>query len=84
MYTKEPEYNKETITSDELFKLARRSKKPKIYNPRTNRMIEINGPAYNQLLRDDYIHWREGRLLIPPFNEMPILRRYLSFIFNQI
>ena len=30
MYTEEPEYNKETITSDELFKLARRSKKPKI------------------------------------------------------
>ena len=84
MYTKEPEYNKETITSDELFKLARRSKKPKIYNPRTNHMIEINGPAYNQLLRDDYIHWREGRLLIPPFNEMPILRKCLSFASNKI
>jgi len=84
MYTEEPEYNKETITSDELFKLARRSKKPKIYNPRTNHMIVINGPAYNQLLRNDYIHWREGRLLIPPFNEMPILRKCLSFASNKI
>ncbi|CAH1768965.1 12669_t:CDS:2, partial [Entrophospora sp. SA101] len=71
----EPKYNKETITSDELFKLPRRPEKPKIYNPKTNRMIAINGPAYNQLLRDDYIHWREERLLIPPFNEMPILRK---------
>ncbi|CAJ0760797.1 14991_t:CDS:1 [Entrophospora sp. SA101] len=84
MYTKEPEYNKETITSDELFKLARQSKKPKIYNPKTNSMIAINGPAYNQLLCDDYIHWREERLLIPPFNEMPILRKCLSFASNKI
>ncbi|CAJ0639434.1 16366_t:CDS:1 [Entrophospora sp. SA101] len=84
MYTKEPEFNKETITSDKLFKLARRSKKPKIYNPKTNRMIAINGPAYNQLLRNEYIHWREERLLIPPFNEMPILRKCLSFASNKI
>ncbi|CAJ0836501.1 15309_t:CDS:1 [Entrophospora sp. SA101] len=84
MYTQETEFNKEMITSDKLFKLARRSKKPKIYNPKTNRMIAINGPAYNQLLRDEYIHWREERLLIPPFNEMPILRKCLSFASNKI
>ncbi|CAJ0749647.1 7710_t:CDS:2, partial [Entrophospora sp. SA101] len=77
-------YGYKMITSDKLFKLARRSKKPKIYNPKTNRMIAINGPAYNQLLRDEYIHWREERLLIPPFNEMPILRKCLSFASNKI
>src|SRR5947209_1220019 len=84
MYTEKSEYNKETITSDELFKLPRRSRKPKIYNPKTNRMIAINGSAYNRLLRDDYIHWREERLLIPPFNEMPMLRKCLSFASNKI
>ncbi|RHZ84703.1 hypothetical protein Glove_78g91 [Diversispora epigaea] len=84
MYIQEPEYNKETITSDELFKLAKRSRKPKIYNPKTNRMIAINGPAYNQLLRGGYMHWKEERLLIPPFNEMIILRKCLSFASNKI
>jgi hypothetical protein len=84
MYTQEPEYNKETITSNELFKLPRRSGKPKIYNPKTNRMIVINGSAYNRLLRDGYIHWREERLLIPPFNEIPILRKCLSIVSNKI
>ncbi|RHZ72016.1 hypothetical protein Glove_248g45 [Diversispora epigaea] len=84
MYIQEPEYNKETITSDELFKLAKRSRKPKIYNPKTNRMIVINGSAYNRLLHDGYIHWREESLLIPPFNEIPILRKCLSFVYNKI
>ena len=52
----------------------------KIYNPKTNRMIVINGPAYRKLLCDSYMHWREERLLIPPLHELPILRRHLSFI----
>src|SRR5213075_1819979 len=30
------------------------------------------------------MHWREERLLIPPFNEMPILRKCLSFASNKI
>ena len=47
-------------------------------------MIAIDGPAYNVLIRDGYMHQREERLLIPPFNEMPILREYLSFISNEI
>ncbi|RHZ87774.1 hypothetical protein Glove_30g101 [Diversispora epigaea] len=84
MYTREPEYNKETISSNELFKLPRRSGKPKIYNPKTNRMVAINGSAYNKLIRDGYIHWREERLLIPPFNEMLILRKCLSIVSNKI
>ncbi|RHZ69713.1 hypothetical protein Glove_280g59 [Diversispora epigaea] len=84
MYTREPEYNKETIASNELFKLPRRSGKPKIYNPKTNRMVAINGPAYNQLIRDGYMHWKEERLLIPPFNEMIILRKCLSIVSNKI
>lgn len=65
MYIQEPEYNKETISAEELSKLAKHSRKPKIYNPKTNRMIAINGPTYNQLIRDGYMHWEEG-LLIPP------------------
>ncbi|RHZ73741.1 hypothetical protein Glove_229g129 [Diversispora epigaea] len=84
MYTEESEYNKETITSDELFKLLRHLGKPKIYNPKTNRMIVINRPVYNRLLHDNYIHWREESLLIPPFNEIPILRKCLSFVSNKI
>ena len=56
----------------------------KIYNPKSNRMIIINGPAYRKLLCDGYIHWREERLLIPPLHELPILRRYLSFISYRI
>ncbi|RHZ81857.1 hypothetical protein Glove_117g522 [Diversispora epigaea] len=84
MYIQELEYNKETITSDELFKLPRRSGKPKIYNPKTNRIIVINGPAYNRLLCDNYIHWREESLLIPPFNEIPKLKKCLSFVYNKI
>ncbi|CAG8747053.1 17570_t:CDS:1, partial [Cetraspora pellucida] len=60
------------------------SKKPKIYNPKTNRMIAINESVYNRLLHNDYIHWKEERLLVPPFNEMPILRKSLSFVSNKI
>ena len=51
-----------------------------IYNPKTYRMIIINGSVYRKLLCGGYIHWREERLLIPPLHELPILRRYLSFI----
>ena len=56
----------------------------KIYNPKSNRMIVINGPVYRKLLCDGYMHWREERLLIPPLHESPILRRYLSFISYRI
>ena len=56
----------------------------KIYNPKTNHMIIINGPVYRKLLFRGYIHWREERLLIPPLHELPILRRYLSFISYRI
>src|SRR4051794_20448917 len=66
IYTQEPEYNKETITAKELSKLAGRSRKLKIYNPKTNRMIAIDGPTYNKLIRDGYMHWEEEGLLIPP------------------
>ncbi|CAG8690637.1 3750_t:CDS:2 [Rhizophagus irregularis] len=47
-------------------------------------MIVINGPVYRKLLCGGYIHWREERLLIPPLHELPILRRYLSFISYRI
>src|SRR3954465_14975849 len=56
----------------------------KIYNPKSNRMIVINGPVYRKLLCGGYMHWREERLLIPPLHELPILRRYLSFISYHI
>jgi hypothetical protein len=56
----------------------------KIYNPKSNRMIVINGPVYRKLLCGGYIHWREERLLIPPLHELPILKRYLSFISYRI
>ena len=56
----------------------------KIYNPKSNRMIIINGPAYRKILCDGYMHWKEERLLIPPLHELPILRRYLSFISYRI
>ena len=56
----------------------------KIYNPKSSRMIVINGPVYRKLLLEGYIHWREERLLIPPLHELPILRRYLSFISYHI
>ena len=56
----------------------------KIYNPKSSRMIVINGPVYRKLLLEGYIHWREERLLIPPLHELPILRRYLSFISYRI
>ncbi|CAJ0627504.1 24637_t:CDS:1 [Entrophospora sp. SA101] len=84
MYTQEPEYNKETITSDELFKLARRSKKPKIYNPKTNRMIVIDGPAYNVLIRNGYMHWKEEKVLVPPIHEKLVLGNWFAFISNRI
>ena len=47
-------------------------------------MIIINGPVYRKLLCGGYMHWREERLLIPPLHELPILRRYLSFISYRI
>ncbi|GES96585.1 hypothetical protein GLOIN_2v1770738 [Rhizophagus clarus] len=47
-------------------------------------MIVINGPVYRKLLCDDYMHWKEERILIPPLHELPILRRYLSFISYRI
>ena len=56
----------------------------KIYNPKSSRMIVINGPVYRKLLLEGYIHWREERLLIPPLHELPILRRYLFFISYRI
>ncbi|PKK43405.1 hypothetical protein RhiirC2_804284 [Rhizophagus irregularis] len=56
----------------------------KIYNPKSNRMIIINGPVYRKLICGGYMHWKEERLLIPPLHELPILRRYLSFISYRI
>jgi hypothetical protein len=56
----------------------------KIYNPKTNRMIIINGPIYRKLLLKGYMHWKEERLLIPPLHELPILKRYFSFISYHI
>src|SRR6266496_809780 len=56
----------------------------KIYNPKINRMIIINGPVYRKLLLRGYMYWREERLLILPLHELPILRRYLSFISYRI
>src|SRR6266496_674734 len=56
----------------------------KIYNPKINCMIIINGPVYRKLLCGGYMHWREKRLLILPLHELPILRRYLSFISYRI
>jgi len=56
----------------------------KIYNPKINCMIIINGPVYRKLLLGGYMYWREERLLIPPLHELPILKRYLSFISYRI
>src|SRR3954447_20657971 len=56
----------------------------KIYNPISNRIIVINRPVYRKLLCGGYMHWREERLLILPLHELPILRRYLSFISYRI
>src|SRR6266542_3610838 len=56
----------------------------KIYNPKSNRMIVINGPVYRKLLLEGYMHWKEERLLIPPLHEMQILRSYFSFISYRI
>ncbi|CAG8811647.1 378_t:CDS:1 [Gigaspora margarita] len=72
-----------TYAMDVLDQLTDKSRK-KIFNPKTNHMIIINGSAYNKLLREGYMHWKEEGLLIPPSNEMPILREYLSFISNVI
>ena len=47
----------------------------KIYNPKTNRMIIINGPVYRKLLCDGYMYLREERLLILPLHELPTLKR---------
>jgi len=43
-------------------------------------MIEINGLAYNKLIHDGYMHWKEKKLLTPPIHEKQMLGRYLSFI----
>ena len=56
----------------------------KIYNPKSNRMIVINGPVYRKLLLEGYMHWKEERLLISPLHELQILRRYFSFISYRI
>src|SRR3954451_6388214 len=56
----------------------------KIYNPKSNRMIIINGPVYHKLLLRGYMHWKEERLLIPPLHELQILRSYFSFISYRI
>src|ERR1044071_2441024 len=56
----------------------------KIYNPKSNRMIVVNGPVYRKLLCGGYMHWKEERLLIPSLHEMSILRRYFSFISYRI
>ncbi|RIB19698.1 hypothetical protein C2G38_2181178 [Gigaspora rosea] len=72
-----------TYAMDILDQPTDKSRK-KIFNPKTNRMIIINGSAYNKLLYEGYMHWKEESLLIPPFNKMPILREYLSFISNVI
>src|SRR5947199_3542856 len=56
----------------------------KIYNSKSSHMIVINGPVYRKLLLEGYIHWREERLLILPLHELPILRRYISFISYRI
>ena len=53
-------------------------------NPKTNRMIIINGPVYRKLLLEGYMYWKEERLLISPLHEMQILRSYFSFIFYRI
>ncbi|GBC29602.1 hypothetical protein GLOIN_2v1778880 [Rhizophagus irregularis DAOM 181602=DAOM 197198] len=71
-------------TLDQLTEVRERQTCEKIYNPKSNRMIIINGPAYRKLLCDGYMHWREERLLIPPLHELPILRRHLSFISYRI
>ncbi|PKK60556.1 hypothetical protein RhiirC2_793160 [Rhizophagus irregularis] len=56
-----------------------------IYNPKSNRMIVINGPVYRKMLLEGYMHyWKEERLLIPPLHELPILKRYFSFISYRI
>ncbi|GBC04267.1 hypothetical protein RclHR1_05590022 [Rhizophagus clarus] len=47
-------------------------------------MIVINGPVCCKLLCDGYMHWKEERILILPLHELPILRRYLSFISYRI
>ncbi|PKB93725.1 hypothetical protein RhiirA5_440498 [Rhizophagus irregularis] len=56
----------------------------KIYNSKSNRIIVINGSVYHKLLLEGYMHWRKERLLILPLHELPILKRYLSFIFYRI
>ncbi len=61
---------------DQLFNKAHE----KIYNLKSNCMIAINGLVYRKMLLKGYMHWREERFLIPPLHELPILRRYLSFI----
>jgi hypothetical protein len=31
----------------------------KIYNPKSNRMIAINGSVYRKMLLEGYMHWKE-------------------------
>ena len=56
----------------------------KIYNPKSNRMIAINGSVYRKMLLEGYMYWKEERLLIPPLHELQILRSYFSFISYRI
>src|SRR5215213_4333495 len=56
----------------------------KIYNPKSNRMIVINGSVYRKLLLKGYMHWKEERLLISPLHELSIFKRYFSFISYHI
>ena len=55
-----------------------------IYNPKSNRMIAINGLVYRKMLLEGYMYWKKERLLIPPLHEFQILRRYFSFISYRI
>src|SRR3954463_8808655 len=71
-----------TYAMDTLDQLTKAYKK--IYNPKSNRMIVINGPVYRKLLLKGYMHWKEERLLIPPLHELPVLKRYFSFISYRI
>ena len=56
----------------------------KIYNLKSNCMIIVNGLVYCKLLCDDYIYWKEERLLILPLYELLVLKKYFSFILYRI
>ncbi|RIA88877.1 hypothetical protein C1645_739057 [Glomus cerebriforme] len=52
------------LTERELERILKESDKAhkKIYNPKTNHMIIINGPVYHKLLLREYMYWKEERL----------------------